>query len=146
MELSTLYALRTAIDATWSNVTTVVGFTNAYKAALPVVSVELLDVDNRRKEVGNTTVWSEYTIVINIFASSDPQRLDLSQFILDTLASGWVYNTYAKATATTITGTAAGRAFILRYLIDRKVTLGMDVDKYDLHRHECEFLVRIGTT
>lgn len=122
------------------------GFGGAYKEDLPVVSVELLDVDNRRQEIGNTTIWSEYTIVINIFASSDPQRLDLSQFILDTLAAGWTYNTYAKATSTTITGTAAGRAFILRHLIDRKVTLGMDVDRYDLHRHEFEFIVRIGLT
>ena len=85
-------------------------------------------------------------MVINVFAQSDPQRLDLSQFILDTLKTGWTYNTYAKATATTVTGTAAGRAYILRYLIDRKVTLGVDVDKYDRHRHEFEFIVRIGIT
>lgn len=145
LELSLIDYLETSINASWTGITSVKSFTNAYKEPLPVVCIRLFDTDNDRKEIGATTLRQFFDIYIDLFATSDGQRIDLAYFIIDKLKDGCVYYDYAQSSGDpeTLTKTANGRITVTRFNNDNKVDFGEEgVDKYDLHRHFISIQVR----
>ena len=137
IELSTIDYLETQINANWSNITTVKSFTNAYKTALPVVCIRLLDTDSARRELGTTELLNDYTIGIDLFCSSDGQRIDLADFILDKLKDPWTYYDYHQTSGATetLTGIENGRIHVRRFIENNKLDFGEEgTDKYDLFR------------
>lgn len=147
VELSTVYFLDTNITSDWSGITTVKSFTNAYKASLPVVAIRLLDTINNRKELGSTTYFNNYTIVIDIFADSDGLRLDLADYIMNKLKDGWIYYEHSQTSGSpeTLTRVANGRLNIRRFVNNQKLDFGDDCDKYDRFRHFIQFEVARDT-
>lgn len=144
-ELSTIEYLETQINANWTGITTVKSFTNAYTSALPVVCIRLLDTDTERREIGTTTLLNDYTIVIDIFATSDGQRIDLAYFILNQLKDPWTYKDYHQTSGATdtLTGIANGKIHVKRFLENTKVEFAEDgVDKYDRFRNVIVVQVR----
>jgi len=137
VEISTFEYLKTQIDANWSNINTVKSFIQAYKTVLPVVCIRLTDIHTDRKEVGATTLRNSYTIVIDIFARSDGQRMDLAYFILDALKGVWTYNTYAQTSGapSSLTATATDKLYVNYFNENTKLDFGEDIDKYDKYRH-----------
>jgi hypothetical protein len=145
IELSTLYYLETEIATSWTGITIVKAFTNAYKSSLPVVCIRLYDVNNDRKEIGATTLRQFYDIYIDLFCSSDGQRIDLAHFIVDKLKDGWVYFTHEQTSGDpeTLTRTADGRITVTRFNNDNKVDFGEEgVDAHDRFRHFLSITVR----
>ncbi len=146
LELSTLAHFTTQVASAWSGVTLVKSFQKAYKASLPVIAIGLENNTPRRREIGNnSSLINDYNMIFDIFATSDGQRLDLAQYMLDIIKLGWVYNTYTQ-TAGVLTATVAGRAQVIKFVDDRKLNFGVDVDKYDKFRHVIEVTVRVGLT
>lgn len=140
IELSTIYHLETQIDASWSGITTTKTFAQAYSKNidLPIVCIRLLDIASDRLEIGATTLDNTYNIIIDIFATSDGQRIDLAHFITDVLKDSWAYNAYTKhATVTTqIVGTADGSKIqVVSFLENTKVEYDESMDRKDRHRH-----------
>ena len=80
IELSTLEYMETNYDADWSGITIVKTFKAAYDTEIPVpvVCIRLASTDNARLEIGADTLENRYVIIIDIFASSDAQRLDIA--------------------------------------------------------------------
>jgi hypothetical protein len=138
IELSTIDYLSTQIAASWTGITLVKTFTNAYKSSLPVVCVRLVDFPAERQEIGSTTLLYDYTISIDIFATSDGQRIDLANFIMEKLKDQWTYYDFVQASGSpeTLTKTSNGRIHVRRFLVNNVIEFdGEGVDKYDLHRH-----------
>ena len=142
VELSTLEYLTTQINASWSGVTIVKSFTNAYKGSLPVVCIALSNVLNNRREVGSTTLLNHYTISIDIFGKSWGQTTDLADFIVDKLKDNWTYYVYSQDSAhdTTLAKASDGQVVLERFTNNHKIEFGEDVDNYDKFRWviECE--------
>ena len=144
-ELSTIDYLETQINASWTAVSTIKSFTNAYKTALPVVCIRLLDTGSERREIGGTTLLNDYTIAIDLFCKSDGQRIDLAAFILDKLKDPWTYSDYSQTSGApeTLTKVANGKLHVRRFIENNKIDFGEEgVDKYDLFRHILMIQVR----
>lgn len=145
IELSTLEFFTSNIASNWAGITVVKAFQDAYKAELPVVAIRLEDPESRNLQIGDNTLWSEYNIVFDIFATSDGQRLDLSQYLIDTIKDGWVYKTYTSSSGT-LTGTIAGRINKRVFIEDNRVEFGEDVDRYDKFRWRISVKIKMELT
>lgn len=146
VELSTVYAIRTAIDAVWSDVTTVVGYPDFTKPqTLPIVSVRLANDNADFLEIGSRQTIDEYDFIIDIFAKSDPQRMDLAQTVKNTLLGDWTYYEHSRTSgqgASDITRTADGKVQFRRFIQNTHVEIGgRDVDAYDRFRQLISFTV-----
>ncbi len=146
VERSTMEYLTTQINNSWTNVTVIKTFYQAYARdnTPPIVCVRLMDQNTDFLEIGATTLDSRYNIVIDIFARSDGQRLDLADFIINQIKDNWTYNTYAHAVGdkSTINATAAGKCRVMEFIENGKVDLGETEESRDRHRHSIIFSVR----
>jgi hypothetical protein len=144
VELSTLYYVETSINASWTGVEIVKSFLSAYDKTLPVVCVRLTDGPKERLEVGSNTLIKDYTFIIDVFATSDGQRIDLADFLVDKLKDGWVYYTHAHTVGSPaeLTRTSAGRITLTRFIENNRVELGEVIENPDRFRHIVTFQVR----
>lgn len=146
IELSTLAFITTEVNKDWTGITIVKTFKSAYDDAVPVpiICIRLASTNNARLEVGATTLENRYLLMFDLFTSSDAQRVDLSDYIVDKLKDGWVYNGYAHNSGdkSKITGTPDGRIFVTDWLTNTKVDLGEQADPKDRFRHSISILVR----
>jgi len=143
VELSTVQYLETAIPISWTGVTVIKSFYYAYDKdnTPPIVCIRLMDQNTDFFEIGNTRLDNIYNMVIDIFATSDGQRMDLADFILDTIKDSWVYNTYAQDAGTLI-ATPAGRLRTVSFIENGKVDIGETEESRDRHRHSIIFSIR----
>ena len=135
-ELSVIYYLETQIAANWTGISVVKSFANAYKSPLPVVAIRLGSVDPNRLQIGDVTLNNDYIIDIDVFGNSDGQKTDLSYFIFTKLNEGCVFYNHSQTSGApeTLTRTANGRLYVSRFIDNRPLDFGQDVDKYDQHR------------
>jgi len=145
-EISTLDYFTAQINANWTGISTVKSFNQAYAEPLPVVAIILAEVESKRVEIGSNTLGHTYIIRFDIFAKSDGQRQDLSDFLLTTIQDGWVYNTYMKnpSNPELLIATPTGRVNIVKVNSDLKLEFGADVDVYDKYRHYIECTVSVS--
>lgn len=145
-ELSALDYLTTEINVAWTGVTLVKTFARVYDKDVdpPIVSLRLDNSAHQRREVGSTILVDAHNIIIDIFARSDAQRLDLAYFIIDKLRLGWVYYQFAHAIGdnSTLTKTVLGRATVIGWNQDTRLDFGDNVDAKDRYRHLISITVR----
>ncbi len=142
IELSTVFYLETQIDASWSNVNVVKSFKQAYDVALPSVCIALSNTIFNRKEVGNTDLENDYGIVIDVFATSGGQRLDLADFIEDKIKGSWDYYTWSQSGGV-MSKTDSGTNIFLRTITQNmKVEIFDNPERQDRFRHLISFNVK----
>lgn len=136
VELSLIEYLKTEINAAWSGVSTIKSFTQAYTTTLPVVCIRLREFPPIRLEIGSNTLLYDYNIVIDIFANSEGQKLDLASFIIDKLKDGCVYYDFSQTSGApeTMTKVANGRIHVKDFLSNTSLDFGEDAHKWDQHR------------
>jgi hypothetical protein len=144
IELSTIDFLTTEINANWTGVTVVKTFPEADAAVLPVVCIRLLDTTSVNREIGSTTLDHTYDIIIDIFAKSDGQRLDLSDFITNTIKDGWSYYEYSHTPGhpDQLSKNENGKVNFETILENRRIDFVETVSDQDKYRHVISFLVR----
>ena len=139
VELSTLEYLETELLASWSSVTVVKTFKSAYSATvkLPIICVRLSDSDITRREIGNTALDTIFTVLIDVFAKSDAQRLDLADFLNQTLKDSWDYKEYSHVSGNNkqIIGTPNGKCFVSTWGANRKIDTFNNDEVKDRYRH-----------
>jgi len=149
LENSIIDYLTTSFNADWSDVDVVKTFKEVYSNTLtvPIVCVRVINDTNRRRELGANTLWVEYDVMIDIFARSDSQRLDLADYVKDKLKDGCTYYTYSHASGDkeTLETTAAGDVFMLRINTNGRVELYTDdLDPKDRYRHSMSITFRVS--
>lgn len=146
VELSLLYYLQTNLNTDWAGTTTAKTFKQVYAkdVNLPIVCVRLADTNSFRKEIGSTTLEDRYLLVIDIFSTSDGQRLDMADYIKTKLADGWVSYTHSHPSGdnTSLSRTSNGRDMVTEWINDGRVDIGQDVDEKDKFRHTISIRVR----
>jgi hypothetical protein len=149
-ELSTLDYLTAQIAANWSGITVVKSFNSAYDKTLnpPIVAAYLNNTNSTRLEIGSTTLDKVHTIAIDIFGTSDGNRIDLAEFIVNKLKDGWTYSQYGHPSGdnTTMTTSAGGRIYVVSFDQDTAVRFGDTVDVKDRFRHSILIRVRAVLT
>ena len=146
VELSLLYALDTWISADWTGITILKTFADVYAkdVNLPIVCARLDDTATSLVEVGSTTLDNRYLIIIDIFAKSNGQRLDLADYIKDKLKDGWIHYDHAHSSGdpTVLTRTVNGRDNVTDWVTDSKINIGETTDTKDKYRHNISVRVK----
>ena len=94
IEASIIDYLIDCLANSWSGISVVKGFEQAYGLNLPVIAVRSESSVTNHGELGDNAEVRDYQVLINIFCTSDGQRLDLKDFLIDTLKVGCVYYEY----------------------------------------------------
>jgi len=146
VELSTLKFIEDNLTLDWTGVNLVKTFTQLDKKASPVICVMLNETDYNRNELGSTAYRPTYVFTIDIFAKSDAQRIDLSDYIMDTLNPGWTYYEVSQSSGSnrTLVYTDAGRVRIDGITDNVKVDLGEMGDIKDKYRQSIVITVTVG--
>ena len=146
IELSLLYYLEVCFKQDWNNISLMKTFANVYgkDIQIPVVCVRLAQTTTTRLEIGDDTLYNKYLCIIDVFASSDAQRLDLADYIKDKLRTGWVHYDHAHKSGdnTTLERIANGRDYVLDFINDSKVDVYGSSDEKDKCRHSISVSVR----
>lgn len=147
VELSTVYFIDSQVQANWSNITVVKANPQFPASDLPIISVRLLTINASFREIGSRTMEDRYNFIIDIYAKSDGQRLDLAQFLEDTLIQDWTYYLHSQTSGApeTLTRTANGRIKFIQFLQNQRIDFVDQVEVFDRFRHVITFDVRVAT-
>ena len=146
VELSTLKFIKDNLSDDWSSINLVKSWTQLEKKSNPVICAILDDTNYTRSELGNTTFRESYVFTIDIFATSDAMRIDLSDWLLDILNPGWTYYEISQTVGhkKTLIYTEAGRCRMDAVYENSKVDLGQRGDVKDKYRQTIIIAVTVG--
>ena len=97
IEKSILDYLQAQVASDWSNIRVEKTWANVKNGELPAVCVRIRDTSHERTGIGNTSTRRSCQVLIDIFATSDGQKLDLEDYIVEKLKAGCTYYTYVTA-------------------------------------------------
>lgn len=146
VELSTIYYLETQINSDWDGISTIKAKRNALAIDPPIVAVKVVSVFNKLKEIGSRTLDNTYNIIVDIYATSDGQKLDLAQYIESKVILDWTYYIHSQESgnpgvlARVPSGKVAWQSFTQHTSLDFVDT----VDKPDRFRYVLAFNVRVS--
>jgi len=149
LELSTLQYVESEVNSNWSNVSVVKSFNEAkqrWTPKTPVVAVRTKDITPERKEIGSSDYKYYINVIIDIFGTSDANRLDLAAQITESLKSTWTYNEYSKDSGDmeTLIATDSGNNMrTVDWLQNSKLEFSEDVAPVDKFRHIMSFNVTV---
>lgn len=128
----------------WSGVSVAKNYKLVEDGALPVIVVNMLSSNPKRREVGSLTLTEEPTVVIRIFALNDGQRLDLAKWLIDKLSLNVIpFYTYTIVSGSVTDKTANGYISVLRFNENRKEYDGeTDLEPEDRYRHKISIDIR----
>jgi len=134
-ETSTKDFLTTQINANFTGVNVYRGFGEVSGNSLPCVTVKRGLITHGRVELGSFSTRREVLLLIDVFANSEGQLLDLTDYIVSQLKKSWDYNTYTVTNGVS-SSTTTGKINCIS-LTDTILNLGMnksDLDKVDRYR------------
>jgi|WetSurSiteA1Bulk_404760.scaffolds.fasta_scaffold72443_2 hypothetical protein len=143
IELSVIQHIEDAITTSWTNIPVVKAFLQAYDYPVPVICVRMDSTDTFRLEIGDNALRQQHSFICDIFAKSDGQRLDLADFIVNTVKDGFIYNEYTKNSGDnqTLIATPNGRIVFLKFMDNSRIDFGEDAVEHDKFRHIIRFKV-----
>jgi hypothetical protein len=139
-------------EANWSNINVEKTFSRIYGLQMDenketaAICVRASDTSRKRIEVGSDLMLRSELILIDIFATSDGQRLDLVDFLVGVLIKGMPYYEYQTDKSNVMTKIQNGQ---IRFLTmdDKPVNLNMDkssLEVQDRYRHLISATVSLG--
>ena len=114
---------------------------------LPCISVYLDSVDSPKEFLGSNTTLDVNLMIIDIYATNEGERLDLAQWVFNTIRDGFRYYSYSYNSLDPTAPTAvAGRWIHVNFISNMRVGLGQNVDLEDAHRHRISINCDINGT
>jgi len=124
----------------WTNIRVEKSFAEVYTGTLPCIVINVLEIRPEHLEVGSKSYLKYFIVNIRIFSTSDGQRLDLSDWLLDKLEDDTDYYSYTITGGVVSLKTLTGRVVITRWLDNRKeLTNTENLEKEDRYRHLLSF-------
>lgn len=123
-----------------------VGRKNDDNWTLPCISLYMESETLERFELGSNNRDVRELIIIDIFATNEGERLDLSKWLVNAINDGWRYYsyTYNSSNPELPTKTAGGLVNV-NFLTNTRVNLGQNIDESDAHRHRVSINVWISS-
>lgn len=146
VELSTIYFLETQINADWTGISTIKAKKNGVAVDPPVVTVKVISVFPKLKEIGSRTLENTYNIVVDIYASSDGQKLDLAQYIESKIILDWTYYIHSQESGNpgVLNRVSNGKVSWQNFTQHTSLDFVDTVDKADRFRYVLAFNVRVS--
>jgi hypothetical protein len=127
-------------DGGWVGIRVEKTFAEVKNGTLPAILVNALEIRPEKLEIGSKTNLKYFTVNIRIFATSDGNRLDLSDFILDLLEDDVNYYSYTITGGEVAAKDLTGRIVITRFFENRKELVNSEgLEKEDRYRHLLSF-------
>ena len=133
IEASLIDYLTTELSASWTNINVAKTFAEIYSISTPSVCIRVGNTDHTRAEVGDDATIRRSQVLIDIFASSDGQRLDLKDFIVEKIKGGCIYYDYIIAGGVITSKVANGR---IRVFIMSEEGIDFNTEKSTLDPHD----------
>jgi len=130
IEASIIDFLEPNLNADWTGISVEKSFAKVSGDNLPVVLVRTSDVEHERHELGSSLTKRHPLILIDIYATTDGQKLDLTDYLVSKLKSGIPYYTYVISNGEVQTKTLTGRITVTLPISVTQVDL--DIPKSDL--------------
>ena len=120
-----------------------IGRQNKQSWTLPCIAVYIDSDDlSQRLEIGSNKRLERTLIIIDIFATSEGERLDLAKWVADTINDGFTYYAYTVNIATPESPTKVANGLVnVDFLTNRRISLGQTIDEMDAHRHQISISV-----
>ena len=144
VDLSTAYYFETAFASGWTGITIVKGYPNFPAVTLPVVAVRINSVNTNLLEIGSRQTDDVYNIIIDIFAKSDGQKLDLAQYVKNLVLADWTYYEWSRGSGDTMDKSANGKIVYNQFIQDSPIFHGDDVDVADRFRYNISVDIRVA--
>ncbi len=132
IEASLIDYLTTELEASWTDINVVKTFVEVKTLSLPSVCIRVGDTSHAKAEIGADSTIRTVQVFIDIFASSDGQRLDIKDFIVEKIKGGCIYYDYVISGGSVQSKTANGRIRVID-IEDSGVNFDIDKDKLDPH-------------
>ena len=145
-EGSIIQYLKTELEASWSNIQVEKTFARIYDLDLPSVCIHLETTNFTKAEIGDNALNRKPVVIIDIFATSDGQRLDIKDFIIEKIKEGCTYYEYEIENGAIKSKTANGRIRVID-IIDKPVDFEIiksELDVHDRFRHSLVLTVSRG--
>ena len=133
IEASLIQYIETQLAGDWSNVTVEKSFARTYDLNLPVVCIRCGITDHVKVAIGDDSTIRTVDVMVDIFATSDGQKLDIKDFLIERLKGGFPYYEYTITNGEIQDKTQNGR---IRILDMGDNSVNFDSDKDDLHVHD----------
>lgn len=122
-------------------------FARIYSMELPSVCIRVGDTIHSKVQIGDDSTARDVHVLIDIFAKSDGQRLDIKDYIIEIIKHGLIYYKYEIENGQ-IKGEpeADGRIRILT-INETLVNFGTDKNDLDIHdrfRHLIDLTISLG--
>jgi len=146
LEASIIQYIEDQLIGDWTNIRTEKTFARAYDGDLPCICVRCGVTDHTRAEIGETSTYRTATILLDIFAENDGQRLDLKDWLIRKLRNGLPYYEYTIINGKIQDKTQKGRINVLN-ILDDPIDFDADKNKLDVtdrYRHLITLLVSLG--
>lgn len=152
IEASIIQYLQTEIDNDWNNITVEKTFSRVYqipmneKSKTACICVRVGTTAHDYVEIGSNSTKREPQILIDIFATSDGQRLDLKDYVIEKIKSGLPYYEYEIGNGQINTKTQNGRISVLS-MEDAPIDFDTDknlLDVHDRYRHVLTLVISIN--
>lgn len=146
VEKSVHYYLETNINTDWTGINTVQTWNKVYDkdVALPIICIRLSNINSSRLEIGTDTLDDRYLIIVDIFATSNGQLIDLADYIKTKLIAGWVHYDWSHESGSnkTLTKTINGRDIVTEFITNTKIEIPETIDVKDKYRWSVSVSVR----
>lgn len=119
--------------ATWTGITVEKTFSKCYDCDVPIICVRLGNTVFERAEIGSGLIFRYPQILIDIFGSSDGNRLDLKDFLISILKVSFPYYTYIINNGVVTTKTQDG---LISVKSIRDTVVNLDVNKDQLNKQD----------
>ena len=146
LEASFIDYLKTNLQIDWNIGRVEKTFAKIYDIELPSICIRVGDTIHNKAEIGDNSTIRNVHVLIDIFATSDGQRLDLKDYIIKKIKNGLYYYDYEIENGQVKTKTQNGRIRILT--IDETLinfgTEKQDLDVHDRFRHLVDLTISLG--
>ena len=133
-------------SASWTNIRVEKSFAQVYETEDACICIRLSDTIHNKVEVGSNLTVRQPLILIDIFAKTDGQRLDLKDFLVSILKNGCPYYEYIIVNGTVQSKTQTSRINVIS-ITDTIVDLGINKDELavqDRYRHLISLSISLG--
>jgi len=139
------------LKGTWSDINIEKSFSRVYDISLPIIVLRVENTNYNRIELGSNSISREVLILVDIFAESDGQRLDIKDYLVSILKNEfpfYEYYTEANSSGNYVVKRKStnGRVNVLT-ISDESINLNTaknDLDKHDRYRHLIKMKVSLS--
>jgi hypothetical protein len=146
LEASIIEFIRDELTGSWSDVNVEKTFSRVYEIDLPVILVRCGTATHEKAEIGENSTRRTSSILIDIFADHDGQRLDLKDWLISVVKDGFPYYEYEIVNGQIDSKTQTGKIRV-QEITDNPIDFDTPKDNlepHDRYRHLITLEVTLG--